>query len=153
LLLSGGVDSSVALNLLLRDNETKYNVTAFYLKIWLEDELAHLGECPWEDDYRQCLAVSQQLGVPLETVSLHQEQKAKVISYTVREAETGRTPNPDILCNNRIKFGCFYDAVAARYFDFVATGHYAQLKRDNNGRVRLLRAPDAVKDQSYFCAR
>lgn len=182
LLLSGGVDSSVALNLLVRDIEknpqSRYNVTAFYLKIWLADELSHLGECPWEDDYMQCVAVCQQLNVPLETISLQSEYQQKVISYTVAEAQAGRTPNPDILCNSRIKFGCFYEAVADRNFDFVATGHYAQLIRSESshavmvdvdderdveddkesGRlltnpVRLLRAPDPVKDQSYFlCA-
>jgi tRNA (5-methylaminomethyl-2-thiouridylate)-methyltransferase len=152
LLLSGGVDSSVALNLLKRQN---YTVTAFYLKIWLEDELAHLGQCPWEDDYRVCQQVCEQAGVPLETISLQDAYKERVISYTVKEAEHGRTPNPDIMCNSRIKFGCFYEAIAARDFDFVATGHYAQLVNDTEagGGMRLLRAPDPVKDQSYFlCA-
>jgi len=173
LLLSGGVDSSVALHLLLRQG---YKVTPFYLKIWLEDELAHLGECPWEDDYRTCQDVCAQaseaygVSVPLESVSLQREYQQRVISYTTREASAGRTPNPDIMCNSRIKFGCFYDAIAARDFEFVATGHYAQLvptSSDNNekdgsgaggvvprsNRMRLLRAPDPVKDQSYFlCA-
>jgi tRNA (5-methylaminomethyl-2-thiouridylate)-methyltransferase len=155
LLLSGGVDSSVALNLLVRQN---YTVTAFYLKIWLEDELAHLGQCPWEDDYAVCVEVCAQAGVPLETISLQDAYKERVISYTVSEAEHGRTPNPDIMCNSRIKFGCFYEAIAEREFDFVATGHYAQLVNDTatdggGGGMRLLRAPDPVKDQSYFlCA-
>jgi len=152
LLLSGGVDSSVALNLLKRQG---YNVTAYYLKIWLEDELAHLGKCPWEDDFRVCQQVCEQAGVPLDTISLQHAYKEWVISYTVREAEHGRTPNPDIMCNSRIKFGCFYEAIATRDFDFVATGHYAQLVNDTDaGRgMRLFRAPDHVKDQSYFlCA-
>ena len=161
LLLSGGVDSSVALNLLQRQD--KYDITAFYLKIWLEDELAHLGNCPWEDDVLSCQAVCQQAGVPLETVSLQQEYLDRVISYTIREAQQGRTPNPDIMCNARIKFGCFYDSIVeTRGFDYVATGHYAQVVTVNNDDdygvnnhhlVRLLRAPDPVKDQSYFlCA-
>ena len=151
LLLSGGVDSSVALNLLVRQG---YNVTAFYLKIWLEDELAHLGQCPWEDDYRMCQAVTDQIGVPLEAISLQKEYQNKVISYTIGQAEKGRTPNPDIMCNSRVKFGCFYDAIAARDFDYVATGHYAQLtKNDETGQRVLRRAPDPVKDQTYFlCA-
>lgn len=151
LLLSGGVDSSVALNLLVRQG---YNVTAFYLKIWLEDELAHLGTCPWEDDYRMCQAVTEQIGVPLEAISLQQEYQQKVISYTIQQAEQGRTPNPDIMCNSRVKFGCFYEAIAARDFDYVATGHYAQLGTDEQtGRRVLRRAPDPVKDQTYFlCA-
>jgi len=167
LLLSGGVDSSVALNLLLRQG---YDVTAFYLKIWLEDELAHLGQCPWEDDVQMCHEVCDQAGVPLEIINLQNEYKDRVISYTVAEAKQGRTPNPDIMCNSRIKFGCFYEAIEKRNFDFVATGHYAQVVRDTgreNGKkamvhadtsrekppVRLYRAPDPVKDQSYFlCA-
>lgn len=156
LLLSGGVDSSVALKLLLQQG---YNVTCFYLKIWLEDELAHLGECPWQDDYETCQAVCAHLGgVPLETVSLQQEYLQHVIQYTVQTAQQGRTPNPDIWCNSRIKFGCFYEAIAPRHFDYIATGHYAQLVRnsgddDSDTSIRLLRAPDPVKDQSYFlCA-
>lgn len=165
LLLSGGVDSSVALRLLLQQN---YDVTAFYLKIWLEDELAHLGQCPWEDDYNVCRAVCEQAQVPLETLNLQDEYKDRVISYTIHEAQRGRTPNPDILCNSRIKFGCFYNAIAAREFDYVASGHYARLESDAvetvenadydseiplNLKRRLFRAPDPVKDQSYFlCA-
>lgn len=148
LLLSGGVDSSVALNLLVQQG---YDVTAFYLKIWLEDELAHLGHCPWEDDYRVCQEVCEQAGIPLETVSLQNAYKSRVIAYTVHEAEQGRTPNPDIMCNSRVKFGCFYEAIDQREFDFVASGHYAQLVKDTEtGSMRLLRAPDPIKDQSYF---
>ncbi|CAB9506566.1 specific 2-thiouridylase MnmA [Seminavis robusta] len=160
LLLSGGVDSSVALRLLLKQG---YNVTAFYLKIWLEDELAHLGQCPWEDDYNVCRQVCEQAGVSLESISLQEEYRDRVISYTIHEAERGRTPNPDILCNSRIKFGCFYDAIAGRDFDFVASGHYARLEPNfatttvveagKREPMRLFRAPDPVKDQSYFlCA-
>eukprot|EP00559_Dactyliosolen_fragilissimus_P003125 CAMPEP_0184867374 /NCGR_PEP_ID=MMETSP0580-20130426/26263_1 /TAXON_ID=1118495 /ORGANISM="Dactyliosolen fragilissimus" /LENGTH=986 /DNA_ID=CAMNT_0027367619 /DNA_START=117 /DNA_END=3077 /DNA_ORIENTATION=+ len=165
-LLSGGVDSAVALNILL--HQFNYDVTAFYLKIWLEDELAHLGsECPWEDDYKTCVAVCEAAGgVPLETISLQNEYKERVISYTVQEAKKGRTPNPDIMCNSRIKFGCFYDAIEGRGFDFVASGHYAHLTTDNEtfinneevnrdkgtkrGIMKLMRAPDPVKDQSFF---
>mmetsp|Transcript_1432 Transcript_1432/g.1774 ORF Transcript_1432/g.1774 Transcript_1432/m.1774 type:complete len:842 (+) Transcript_1432:24-2549(+) len=158
MLLSGGVDSAVALNLLKRQN---YDVTAFYLKIWLEDELSHLGQCPWEDDYKTCVSVCQHAGgIPLETISLQDAYKERVISYTIRQAKKGRTPNPDIMCNSRIKFGVFYDAIADRGFDYVASGHYAQLEKvfvpNDNGSakelMRLLRAPDPVKDQSYFLA-
>lgn len=150
-LLSGGVDSSVALNLLKRQG---YDVTAFYLKIWLEDELSHLGQCPWEEDYRMCEAICAQADVPLEAISLQEQYKERVISYTVAEANRGRTPNPDIMCNSRVKFGCFYDAIEGRGFDHVASGHYAQLISDEEtGLMKLLRAPDPIKDQSYFlCA-
>ena len=172
MLLSGGVDSSVALHLLLRQN---YNVTAFYLRIWLEDELAHLGECPWEDDLQVCQAVCDHAGnVPLETVSLGTEYRERVIQYTIEEAQRGRTPNPDIMCNSRVKFGCFLEYIeeSGMNFDYVASGHYARLEDDvvqihatdnaiqqqkkdtsTTTRKRLFRAPDPVKDQSYFlCA-
>lgn len=95
MLLSGGVDSSVALHLLLQQN---YNVTAFYLRIWLEDELAHLGECPWEDDLEVCQSVCEHAGnVPLQTISLGKEYRDRVVQYTIDEARRGWTPNPDIM--------------------------------------------------------
>jgi len=106
LLLSGGVDSSVAFRLLL---EQGYNVTPFYLKIWLEDELAHLGECPWEDDVNTCRQVCDQVGIDLQIVGLQEEYHQRVMQHTLNEASLGRTPNPDILCNSRIKFGCFLE--------------------------------------------
>jgi tRNA-specific 2-thiouridylase len=155
LLLSGGVDSSVALHLLLQQG---YDVTPFYLKIWLEDELAHLGECPWEDDVQNCQAVCQQANVTLEIISLQEQYHERVMQHTLKEASQGRTPNPDILCNSRVKFGCFLeylDKDRHGNFDFIASGHYAQLKReeDDERPVRLVRAPDPIKDQSYFlCA-
>jgi tRNA-5-taurinomethyluridine 2-sulfurtransferase len=152
LLLSGGVDSSVALRLLQQDG---YDVTAFYLKIWLEDELAHLGECPWEEDVAVCHKVCDQAGVPLRIVSLQEAYHRRVMEHTLHEAAAGRTPNPDILCNSRVKFGCFLESIDAEEFDYVASGHYAQLVRSEDGSspVKLLRAPDPVKDQSYFlCA-
>ena len=155
MLLSGGVDSSVALHLLLRQN---YNVTAFYLRIWLEDELAHLGECPWEDDMNVCQAVCEHAGnVPLHTVSLGKEYRERVVQYTIDEAKKGRTPNPDINCNSRVKFGCFLEYIEnnGMEFDYIASGHYARLENDgiDGSQKRLFRAPDPVKDQSYFlCA-
>lgn len=152
MLLSGGVDSSVALHLLLQQN---YNVTAFYLRIWLEDELAHLGECPWEDDLKVCQAVCEHAGnVPLQTISLGKEYRDRVVQYTIDEARRGRTPNPDIMCNSRVKFGCFLDYIEkSAEFDYVASGHYARLEEDAANQKRLFRAPDPIKDQSYFlCA-
>lgn len=145
MLLSGGVDSSVALRLLLDQGRS---VRAFYLKIWLEDELAHLNECPWEEDLQYAQAVCAQLGVPLETLSLQKEYWEQVVEYTLCEARQGRTPNPDVMCNSRIKFGVFLDYVG-RNFSKVASGHYAQVETVD-GMARLKCSPDPVKDQSYF---
>lgn len=146
-LVSGGVDSSVALKLL---HDEGHDVTAFYLKIWLEDELSFLGSCPWEEDLEYVRQVCDQLGVELEVVNLQKEYFERVVSYTIREVEAGRTPNPDVMCNNHIKFGLFMDHIDDSY-EKVATGHYAQVFKED-GRYFLKKAPDKVKDQTYFLA-
>ena len=146
LLLSGGVDSSVALNLLC--GERRHEVTAFYLKVWLEDELAFLGDCPWEEDLNYARAVCEQAGVPLRVIPLQAEYLDRVVAHAVSELRAGRTPSPDIVCNRHIKFGEF----AARIdggFHKVASGHYAQIE-EADGACYLKRAPDPVKDQTYF---
>jgi tRNA U34 2-thiouridine synthase MnmA/TrmU len=146
-LLSGGVDSSVALRLL---KEQGMKVKAYYLKIWLEDEIAHLNECPWEEDLAYAQAVADQAQVPLQALSLQKEYWQEVVAYTIAEAKQGRTPNPDIMCNSRIKFGMFYDYVGHHY-DYVATGHYARAVRDpSHPHTRLMISPDRVKDQVSY---
>ena len=145
MLISGGVDSSVALALL---KEQGHDVTAFYLKIWLEDELSYLGNCPWEDDLEFVRKVCQQLSVPLEVVSMQQAYWSKVVSYTIAEVKSGRTPNPDVLCNQQVKFGAFYDYISDDY-DYIATGHYAQVEHGKDFSI-LKKAPDLIKDQTYF---
>lgn len=147
-LLSGGVDSSVALSLL---KEQGHDVTAFYLKIWLEDELAFLGDCPWEQDLSYARAVCEKLDIPLKIVPLQKEYKDTIIAYTIDQVKKGLTPNPDMLCNTFIKFGAFYDAVG-KDFDKIATGHYAGVI-EKNGLYYLKQTPDAIKDQTYFLAR
>ncbi|QQS16093.1 MAG: tRNA 2-thiouridine(34) synthase MnmA [Candidatus Moraniibacteriota bacterium] len=147
-LVSGGVDSSVALALLKRAG---HDVRAFYLKIWLEDEVSFLGECPWEEDLHYVRAVCEKLGVPLTVVPLQKEYWERVVSYVLDEVNRGRTPNPDMLCNRRVKFGAFYDALG-KEFDFIATGHYAQTVFAR-GRANLLCSPDPVKDQTYFLSQ
>ena len=144
-LISGGVDSSVALNILKNEG---HDLTAYYLKVWLEDELAFLGECPWEADLKFVRAVCDQLDVPLEVISLQSEYLERVVSYALDELRAGRTPSPDIFCNQRIKFGAFFDHIDSSY-EKVATGHYAQIAQ-SNGTYHLKRAPDPVKDQTYF---
>ena len=148
-LLSGGVDSSVALHLARRGGAQ--DITAFYLKIWLEDELAFLGDCPWEEDLKYARAVCEQAGVPLQVVAMQSEYQERVVSYVVRELKAGRTPSPDILCNQWIKFGLFFEKLDPS-FDKVVSGHYAQVE-ERNGEFLLKRAPDPVKDQTYFLSR
>lgn len=144
-LLSGGVDSSVALKLL---KDQGHAITAFYLKIWLEDELSYLGSCPWQEDLDYAQKVCKRLDVPLEVISLQKEYHEEIVAYTLAEIKAGRTPNPDVLCNSRIKFGLFLNVIDPSFCK-VATGHYAQLK-EVDGIIQLLRSPDPVKDQSYF---
>lgn len=144
-LVSGGVDSSVVLQLL---KDEGHELTAFYLKIWLEDELAFLGDCPWQEDLQYVEAVCQKLDVPLRVISLQKEYWERVVSYTINQVKAGYTPNPDILCNQQVKFGAFYDVIGDE-FDKVATGHYAQVMEEN-GIVALMQAPDPIKDQTYF---
>ena len=147
-LVSGGVDSSVALRLL---QAAGHEVTAFYLKIWLEDELSFLGECPWEEDLQYVREVCEQAEVPLEVVPFQKEYWDRVVSYTVSEVKAGRTPNPDMLCNAQIKFGAFYEYIGNK-FDKVATGHYAQVE-EQDGKILLKRSPDLIKDQTYFLSQ
>lgn len=146
-LVSGGVDSSVALRLL---KDQGHEITAFYLKIWLEDELATLGTCPWEDDLSYVRNVCEAAQVPLEVISLQKEYWDHVVSYTIDEIKKGRTPNPDMFCNKTVKFGFFFDKIDASY-EKIATGHYAKTVT-NNGLTQLHSAPDLVKDQTYFLA-
>ena len=147
LLLSGGVDSSVAL---VRLQESGARVTAFYLKVWLEEELAGLGDCPWQEDLEYARAVCDQRRVPLHVVSVQQDYLQHVLEYAVRELRAGNTPSPDLMCNRHIKFGVFTDRYADG-FDTVATGHYARVVHTGDG-PRLRTAPDPVKDQTYFLA-
>ncbi len=144
-LLSGGVDSSVALRLL---KEQGHNLTAFYLKIWLQDEFSFLGECPWEEDLKFARAVCKQVNIPLEVLPLQTEYWENVVSYTIDEIKDGRTPNPDIYCNSLIKFGQFYDKIDSS-FEKVASGHYANVL-EKDGKYLLKTSPDPVKDQTYF---
>ncbi len=145
MLISGGVDSSVALKLL---KDHGYKVTAFYIKIWMEDKFSHLGKCPWEEDLTYVEKVCDELNVPLEIVPLQKEYWQRVVKEAIEEVRLGRTPNPDIWCNQRVKFGAFYDYIGDK-FDKVATGHYAQVIKKNN-KFYLKRAPDLIKDQTYF---
>lgn len=146
-LLSGGVDSSVALRLL---QEEGHDLTAYYLKIWLEDELSSLGECPWEDDLRYARVVCDQAGVPLEVLSLQREYWDTIVAYAIRELKAGRTPNSDMFCNRLVKFGVFFNKIDSS-FQKIASGHYANIVQQDGKHV-LRRSPDPIKDQTYFLA-
>ena len=146
-LVSGGVDSSVALRLL---KEEGHDLKAFYLKIWLQDEFSFLGECPWEEDLKYVRSVCEQIDVPVEVIPLQTEYWDNVVSYTIEEIKEGRTPNPDIFCNSLIKFGQFFDKIDSSY-EKVATGHYANVIQQEN-KYLLTTSPDPVKDQTYFLA-
>ncbi len=148
-LLSGGVDSSVALRLLAAQGE--HEITAFYLKVWLEEEMVAIGDCPWMADVDMGRVVCDQLGIRFEVISCQQEYWQVIVDHAIAELKAGRTPSPDILCNQHIKFGFFYRMFGAE-FDQIATGHYARIK-DENGRFHLMRAADRVKDQTYFLYR
>lgn len=151
-LLSGGVDSSVALRLL---HAAGHSCTAFYLKIWFQEDFENFwSECPWDDDLKYAKAVCDQVGVPLEVVHLTDEYWRNVVSYIIEEYRCGRTPNPDVLCNTRIKFGAFMDAISNMEFDYVASGHYANVihpSADQMDKPSVLElSKDMVKDQTYF---
>jgi tRNA (5-methylaminomethyl-2-thiouridylate)-methyltransferase len=148
-LASGGVDSSVVL---ARLKEQGHDVTAFYLKIWLEDELAFLGDCPWEEDLSYVRQLCEQLNVPLEVVPLQKEYHEHIVRYAIDEVAAGRTPSPDIFCNTQIKFGAFLAHIDDSY-EKVASGHYAQVRARSDGRYELVQAPDSIKDQTYFLSR
>lgn len=151
-LVSGGVDSSVALRLL---HAAGHSCTAFYLKIWFQEDFENYWtECPWEDDLKYAKAVCDQVDVPLEVVHLTDEYWNNVVSYIIEEYKCGRTPNPDVLCNTRIKFGAFMDAISGMEFDFVASGHYAKIVHASTAQLDepsiLELSKDMVKDQTYF---
>lgn len=147
-LISGGVDSSVALHLM---HKARHEFVAFYLKVWLEDELEYLGQCPWQEDLDYIHKVCQPLGIPLEVISIQQDYWQRVIEHSLQEIKAGRTPNPDMLCNSRVKFGSFLDQVGSQYTR-IATGHYANAFCEKN-ITYLKKAPDIVKDQTYFLAQ
>jgi len=146
-LVSGGVDSSLALQLL---HEAGHDITAFYLKIWLENELSFLGSCPWEEDLAYAKKLCDRLKIPLQIVSLQKEYLDEVVDYTIKSVRDGRTPNPDILCNQRIKFGAFYNKIDSS-FNKIATGHYAQILHIGD-QYHLKTTSDPIKDQTYFLA-
>ena len=145
--LSGGVDSAVAAWRLL---EQGYAVEGLFMKNWDEDDAP--GHCPAEQDLADARAVAAVLGIKLRTISFSTEYWDRVFAHFLAEYRAGRTPNPDILCNQEIKFRAFLDYALELGADWIATGHYARVAGDANRR-RLLKGLDDNKDQSYFLYR
>lgn len=141
--LSGGVDSSVTAALLKQQG---YDVTGVYMKNWSQDLPGF--PCPWKQDYQDAKRVAVQLGIDFKLYDFETDYRHKVVDYMIAEYRAGRTPNPDIMCNQEVKFKLFLNAALEDGADLVATGHYARVKAG-----RLYTAADANKDQTYFLYR
>lgn len=145
--LSGGVDSSVAAYLLIQQG---YEVIGMFMRNWHDESVTLSDECPWIDDSNDALLIAQQLGIPFQVIDLSAEYKERIVDYMFREYESGRTPNPDVLCNREIKFDAFLKAALELGADYVATGHYCRRRENEDGTFSLLSGKDPSKDQSYF---
>lgn len=160
--LSGGVDSSVTAALL---KEQGYSVVGVYMKNWSQD-LPGLP-CPWRDDYRDAKRVAVQLGIDFKLYDFETEYRQKVVNYMIDEYKAGRTPNPDVMCNQEVKFKLFLEAALEDGADMIATGHYARIVADSGDtqsqttssntqkprRSALHMAANTDKDQTYFLYR
>ena len=140
--LSGGVDSSVAA---LRLKQQGFSVVGVFIKVWHPDFL----ECNWEEERLSAMRVAAHLNIPFLTCDAEAVYKKEVGEYFVSEYAAGNTPNPDVLCNQHVKFGAFLDFALKHGADFVATGHYVQVRLVHDD-FRLYRGADKNKDQSYF---
>ena len=145
-LISGGVDSAVAVHRLV---EQGHSLHLFYIRIGLD--VSEGGDCYAEEDIEMCRAIAARYKLPLDIVSLHNEYWDNVMEYAINAVKAGLTPNPDIMCNKMIKFG-FFEQRWGHEFDRTATGHYANTI-EQDGLVYLATAPDPVKDQTDFLAQ
>lgn len=141
--MSGGVDSSVAALLLKQQG---YEVVGVYMKNWSQD-LPGI-KCSWEEDYQDAKRVAVQLGIDFKMYDFEKEYKKRVVDYMLREYKAGHTPNPDVMCNQEVKFKLFLETCLDDGADFITTGHYARAKAG-----KLYMAKDANKDQTYFLHR
>jgi len=141
--MSGGVDSSVTAALLKQEG---YHVVGVYMKNWSQDLPGH--HCPWKEDYQDAKRVAVQLGIEFKMYDFEKEYRHKVVEYMIEEYKAGRTPNPDIMCNQEVKFKLFLNTALAEGADFIATGHYSRVVDD-----QLMVGLDKNKDQSYFLYR
>ena len=151
--MSGGVDSSVTAALLVQKG---YLVTGVYMKNWTKDLPGMV--CPWEQDYRDAKRVAVHLGIPFKVYDFEKEYRQLVVNYMVQGYQAGRTPNPDVMCNQEVKFKLFLKTALADGADFIATGHYARIIEQRGSTSakpisRLAKAKDDNKDQTYFLYR
>lgn len=142
--LSGGVDSSVAALLLKYEG---HDVTGVFMKNW--SEVGGESRCNWITDRQDAMRVAAKLGIPFKTYDFEKEYREKVLKYLIDEYKEGRTPNPDIMCNKEVKFKLFLKKALEDGADYIATGHYAKIKKDDSGH-HLLIPKDKEKDQTYF---
>ncbi|EPD4908644.1 TPA: tRNA 2-thiouridine(34) synthase MnmA [Listeria innocua] len=142
--MSGGVDSSVTAHIL---KEQGYDVIGIFMKNW--DDTDEFGVCTATEDYDDVIRVANQIGIPYYAVNFEKEYWDKVFTYFLDEYKLGRTPNPDVMCNKEIKFKAFLEHAESLGADYVATGHYAQVKKVGD-EIELLRGVDNNKDQTYF---
>ena len=150
--MSGGVDSSVAAIMLLKQG---YEVIGLFMRNWdsladgeLNGPTTQSGICPQEEDYNDAKAVCDKLGIPLHRKDFVKEYWNYVFTYFLEELKNGRTPNPDIMCNKYIKFDMFAEEARKLGADYIATGHYARMVDG-----KLLRGVDSNKDQTYFLSQ
>jgi tRNA-uridine 2-sulfurtransferase len=143
--MSGGVDSSVSAKRLI---ELGYDVVGVFIKVWQPDFI----RCDWEKERLDAMRVAAHLGIPFLTMNGEEAYKQKVVEYMVQNYKEGRTPNPDVMCNEHVKFGVFYTWARSQGADYIATGHYARVKTEN-GKASLHTGIDSEKDQSYFLSR
>jgi len=141
--MSGGVDSSLTAALLAQQG---YAVTGVYMKNWSQDLPGFI--CPWKDDYQDAKRVAVQLGIDFKMYDFETEYRHLVVDYMVAEYQAGRTPNPDVMCNQEVKFKLFLESALADGADMIATGHYARVQDG-----QLFTGLDKTKDQSYFLYR
>lgn len=143
--LSGGVDSAVSAALLKKQG---FDVTGVFIKIWQPE----FFECTWEKDRLDAMRVAVSLGIAFKEIDLSEQYLNDVVRDMIDSYSSGYTPNPDIACNEKVKFGHFYDWAMQDGADVVATGHYARIGIKNGSHV-LMRGADTEKDQSYFLYR
>lgn len=146
--MSGGVDSSLSAALL---KEQGHSVTGVFMKNWTQDIAG--WPCPWREDYRDAKRVALQLDIPFKIFDFQKEYKHKVVDYMVSEYKLGHTPNPDIMCNQEIKFKLFFETAREDGAEFIATGHYARVMQGLSSQKVLAMGADRNKDQSYFLYR